>query len=110
MFVCMYACIYALHTYTYIQVLAGDSWASMIARSLFERLGEADAVHVKTRPDVALFFVSYVLLVSMMLLNVVVAVLLGGSASPRPTPRASHSQTHISHSAGYSRRFRCCCM
>ena len=104
--------------FTMFQVLSGDSWASMIARSLFERMGEADATHVKTRPDIAFFFVSYVLLVSMMLLNVVVAVLLGKHAlSPSPTARPpwaspapphclthAHTQTSSSRTWGERRR------
>lgn len=45
------------------QILSGDSWASSITRGIFQ--GE------KTEPDVALFFVSYVLIASIMLLNVV---------------------------------------
>ena len=51
------------------QVLTGDSWASGVARSLFKE--------GRTEPDVAFFFVSYILLAAVMLMNVVVAVLLG---------------------------------
>ena len=51
------------------KVLTGDSWASGVARSLFEE--------GRTEPDVAFFFVSYILLAAVMLMNVVVAVLLG---------------------------------
>ena len=54
--------------FTMVQVLTGDSWASGVSRSIF-REGLTD-------PDVALFFVSYILIASVMLLNVVVAVLL----------------------------------
>ena len=50
------------------QVLTGDSWASGVARGTF--LGQ------ETEPDVAFFFVSYILVGTVMLLNVVVAVLL----------------------------------
>lgn len=50
------------------QVLSGDSWASGVARSIFEP-NQTDA-------DVALFFVSFVLIGSVVLLNVVVAILL----------------------------------
>ena len=50
------------------QVLSGDSWASGVARSIFEP-NQTDA-------DVALFFVSFILIGSVMLLNVVVAILL----------------------------------
>lgn len=53
--------------FTMFQVLSGDSWASGVARSIFVD---------ETEADVALFFVSYILIASIMLLNVVVAVLL----------------------------------
>jgi hypothetical protein len=55
------------------KVLSGDSWASGVARSLFEE--------GRTEPDVAFFFVSYILIASVMLMNVVVAVLLGRKQS-----------------------------
>jgi hypothetical protein len=50
------------------QVLSGDSWASGVARSIFEPN--------QTEADVALFFVSFILIGSVMLLNVVIAILL----------------------------------
>ena len=50
------------------QVLSGDSWASAVARSIF--------APDRTDADVAFFFVSYILIAAVMLLNVVVAVLL----------------------------------
>jgi len=59
----------------YIQVLSGDGWSDL-ARSLFAR-DETDENGVrKTDSSVAFFFVSYMLINSIMLLNVVVAVLL----------------------------------
>jgi ATP/ADP translocase len=51
------------------QVLAGDAWASGVARQIFDPPG-------KTEAGVAFFFVSYILIASVMMLNVVVAVLL----------------------------------
>ena len=54
-------------------MLSGDSWASGISRSLFALTGGGSG---KTETDVAFFFVSYLLINSVMLLNVVVAVLL----------------------------------
>jgi voltage-gated sodium channel len=59
--------------FTMFQILSGDSWASGISRSLFSVDGGGTG---STDPNVALFFVSYLLINSMMLLNVVVAVLL----------------------------------
>jgi small-conductance mechanosensitive channel len=56
-------------------VLSGDGWSDL-ARSLFAR-DETDETGVrKTDSSVAFFFVSYMLINSIMLLNVVVAVLL----------------------------------
>jgi len=70
------------HTYTHTShvllhvthvPLAGDSWSSGVTRSLFNE--NADG-HVETDPGIALFFISYVLIGNVLLLNVVVAVLL----------------------------------
>ena len=55
-------------------MLTGDSWASSVTRGLFR--GDNDNEVYKTQYDVAFFFVSYMLLASIMMLNVVVAILL----------------------------------
>ena len=60
--------LFSLH-----QVVMGDSWSSGIARSLF--LPDEDGVK-KTDPAIALYFVTYILIGNVLLLNVVVAVLL----------------------------------
>ena len=60
---CIFTCTFAMW-----QVLSGDSWASAVARSIF--------APDRTDADVAFFFVSYILIAAVMLLNVVVAVLL----------------------------------
>jgi voltage-gated sodium channel len=61
--------------FTMFQVLSGDGWSDL-ARSLFAR-DETDTTGIrKTDSSVAFFFVSYMLINSIMLLNVVVAVLL----------------------------------
>ena len=57
-----------------LQVVSGDSWASAISRGLLNEL-DSDG-NAKTDPLVAFFFVSYFLVASIVLLNVVVAVLL----------------------------------
>jgi hypothetical protein len=72
---CVLVCVDAdgslcMHTNTHAharthQVLTGDSWASGVSRSIFKD-GE-------TETDVAFFFISYILIASIMLLNVVVA-------------------------------------
>jgi voltage-gated sodium channel len=59
--------------FTMFQILSGDSWASGISRLLFSVDGGGTG---STDPSIALFFVSYILINSIMLLNVVVAVLL----------------------------------
>ena len=60
------------------------AWASGVARSIFATKTRGrdglDASDPATDPLVALFFVSYILIASVMLLNVVVAVLLGESS------------------------------
>jgi hypothetical protein len=58
------------------QVLSGDGWASDIARPLFTKKEAQGVVSYATDSTVAFFFVSYILINSVMLLNVVVAVLL----------------------------------
>ena len=60
--------------FTMFQVLSGDSWASSVARSMFLKRNPPEMG--TTQADIAIFFVSYVLIASIMLLNVVVAVLL----------------------------------
>ena len=61
--------------FTMFQVLSGDGWSDL-ARGLFPR-DETDTTGIrKTDSNVAFFFVSYMLINSIMLLNVVVAVLL----------------------------------
>ena len=69
--------------FTMFQVLSGDSWASNVGRSMFSKCVEtADGdKDCKTETDVAFFFISYLLIASIMLLNVVVAVLVS-SACP----------------------------
>ena len=63
---CMYVCMY-------MQVVSGDSWASGVSRDMFVL---DDTNTKKTDTGVAFFFVSYLCLCSIVLLNVVVAVLL----------------------------------
>ena len=58
------------------QVLSGDGWASDVARPLFTKKEAQGVVSYATDSTVAFFFVSYILINSVMLLNVVVAVLL----------------------------------
>lgn len=50
---------------TMFQVMTGDSWATAIARPV-----------INVYPHAAIFFVSYILIVNIMLVNVVIAVLL----------------------------------
>eukprot|EP00960_Hanusia_phi_P034400 751040-Hanusia_phi.AAC.1 len=57
--------------FTMFQVITGDSWASAVTRSLFEPDGSGWINH-----GTAFFFVSFVLLGTIVMVNVVVAVLL----------------------------------
>jgi len=76
--------------FTMFQVLTGDSWASQISRNMF-RSADAEAAEsaeglggkagsgdgmTETDPAVSFFFISYILINSVTMLNVVVAVLL----------------------------------
>ena len=60
---------FAASLFTMFQVLTGDSWSSAVARSLF-------SVEGKTESMIALFFISYILIAGVMMMNVVIAVLL----------------------------------
>ena len=53
--------------FTMFQVLSGDSWASAVSRGLFDVEGGGPGA---TEHAVAFFFISYVLINSVMLLNV----------------------------------------
>merc|ERR1719482_2437952 len=65
--------------YSMFQVLTGESWAEAIARPVFSDFD--DAVGLR-RLGSALFFVSYVIVTSFVLANVVVAVLLDKMQAP----------------------------
>ncbi|EKX43249.1 hypothetical protein GUITHDRAFT_110665 [Guillardia theta CCMP2712] len=58
--------------FTMYQVATGDAWGSIISRSLFNY----DLAHQSHDFGVGFFFVSYMLLVGLVLMNIVVAVLL----------------------------------
>ena len=57
------------HTHTHTQVVSGDSWASSVTRGLFGGKNN--------EPWIAFMMISYVLLAGIVLINIVVAVLLG---------------------------------
>ena len=61
---------FSVSLFSMFQVVTGDSWASAIARTLFNLEGSAND------QAVALFFVSYVLIAGLVLVNVVMTVLL----------------------------------
>jgi len=61
--------------FTLFQVLTGESWAEAVARPLL--FGSSPVV-------CALFFITYILLVGVVLINVVVAVLLDKMVAPDP--------------------------
>jgi len=60
------------------QAVTGDSWGSGVTRSLFPV--QANGQVAETDASVALFFISYMLIGNVLLLNVVVAVLLDGTS------------------------------
>ena len=60
--------------FTFFQIMTGDSWASMVVRSLVE---EQESSGRGTDPrSIYFFFVSFVLIAGVVLVNIVVAVLL----------------------------------
>ena len=61
---------FAASTFTLFQIATGDAWSSTVAREL---LREFDG---NEQPLVATFFVSYYIVVGLVLMNIVVAVLL----------------------------------
>ena len=71
---CAYWCVICLVSYTHScakQVMSGDSWASTITRSLFDNNDSSG-----NDQAVAFFFVSFFLIVGMVLASVVLTVLL----------------------------------
>mmetsp|Transcript_35322 Transcript_35322/g.42525 ORF Transcript_35322/g.42525 Transcript_35322/m.42525 type:complete len:824 (+) Transcript_35322:131-2602(+) len=56
---------FSVAMFTMFQVMTGDSWAEAVARPIID-----------TYPHAAIFFVSYIILVGIVLVNVVIAVLL----------------------------------
>ena len=70
--------------FTMFQISSGDSWASSIVRSLFasddpEFVQERG--HARTSRSISVFFVIYFVVAGIILVNVVVAVLLGARCS-----------------------------
>mmetsp|Transcript_58474 Transcript_58474/g.112846 ORF Transcript_58474/g.112846 Transcript_58474/m.112846 type:complete len:350 (+) Transcript_58474:396-1445(+) len=62
--------------YTLFQILTGESWAEMCVRPIFK-----ESPNVGDNIVSAVFFISFVLICSVVLLNVVVAVLLDGMST-----------------------------
>ncbi|EKX31615.1 hypothetical protein GUITHDRAFT_122197 [Guillardia theta CCMP2712] len=58
------------------QIMTGDSWASSVSRTLFDEVGPDDAEAGNLNRRVALFSISYVIIATIILVNIVVAVLL----------------------------------
>jgi voltage-gated sodium channel len=69
--------------FTLFQIATGDSWASNVARDLMRY--QQDAGREAAATWVALIFVSYVLIVGVVLMNIVVAV----------GPRAAYSPASV---------------
>eukprot|EP00960_Hanusia_phi_P019205 566571-Hanusia_phi.AAC.2 len=58
--------------FTMFQVVTGDGWASAVARELFD----GETLRTSTDYGIAFFFISYLLIAGVVLINVVIAVLL----------------------------------
>jgi voltage-gated sodium channel len=92
--------------FTMFQVLSGDGWSDL-ARSLFAH-DETDTTGIrKTDSSVAFFFVSYMLINSIMLLNVVVAVLLVPLFTYTYAYAYAHSYTYA-HTYTYEHAYTSC--
>jgi len=86
--------------YTMFQVLTGESWSEAVARPLLNGIARDDREHNKWNANAsmsAIFFVSFQLLCSIVLINVVVAVLLEKMVDPEEEidedgDQMSHSQ------------------
>ena len=63
---------FANSLYSLFQIATGDAWSSQIVRPLLDEFSENKAEKTLT----ALFFVSYVMIVGVVLMNIVIAVLL----------------------------------
>jgi len=70
---------YSRAMYTLFQLMTGDSWAECLARPLIFGLFQRSAV------TTGFFFISFVILTNMVMMNVVVAVLLDQFVAPPPS-------------------------
>lgn len=78
--------------------MTGDGWATDVARPMFFKEG------VEYHPGVATFFVTYMLLVFLVLVNIVLAVLLDevSSSGRERTPRAQACEMGLVREWGQS--------
>ena len=58
-----------------MQIATGDAWSSIVTRGIVDEVSLATGRDNMT-PWIVLFFVSYVLVVGIVLMNIVIAVLL----------------------------------
>jgi hypothetical protein len=70
---------YSRAMYTLFQLMTGDSWAECLARPLIFGLYQRSAI------TTGFFFISFVILTNMVMMNVVVAVLLDQFVAPPPS-------------------------
>ena len=70
---------YSRAMYTLFQLMTGDSWAECLARPLIFGLFQRSAI------TTGIFFISFVILTNMVMMNVVVAVLLDQFVAPPPS-------------------------
>jgi len=85
--------------YTLFQVLTGESWSEAVVRPILHYF---DGSPWETM-GVALFFISFILINAVVLLNVVVAVLLDGMKEPPPPkPQASEKVVDLNASGPQS--------
>jgi len=69
--------------YTLFQVLTGDSWSEAVVRPILMNASHAVYENIGS----AIFFTSFVISNSFILINIVVAVLLDKMANPEPSPQ-----------------------
>ncbi|CAK0860024.1 unnamed protein product, partial [Prorocentrum cordatum] len=80
-------------TYTMFQILTGESWSEAAVRPILYRYGTStDPEDQLNLIGAAVFFVSFVVICSFVLINVVVAVLLAGFSTNDPPAVTSEDQ------------------
>jgi hypothetical protein len=74
---------FAASSYTLFQVLTGESWSEAIARPTLHYYEEAESW--SSTAGAAFFYVSFILLNAVVLMNIIIALLIDGMSTPAAT-------------------------